>query len=93
MQHDENFSADKILEIAAKIEQENAIFSKKSTLDSLSLPSKILGREKQIEQIIRFLLGYKYGHVVPFISVYGRSGSGKTTVVQHVCKEWGLTMS
>lgn len=90
MQHDENFSADKILEIAAKIEQENAIFSKKSTLDSLSLPSKILGREKQIEQIIRFLLGYKYGHVVPFISVYGRSGSGKTTVVQHVCKELGI---
>lgn len=85
MHSTENFSADKISEIISKVEKENAIFAKKSALDSLSLPSKILGREKQIEQLARFLLGYKYGQVVPFISVYGRSGSGKTTIVQHVC--------
>jgi archaeal cell division control protein 6 len=83
----ENFSDGKISEIISKIEKENVIFAKKSALDSLSLPSKILGRGKQIEQLARFLLGYKYGHVVPFISVYGRSGSGKTTIVQHVCSE------
>ncbi|MGI0061506.1 MAG: Cdc6/Cdc18 family protein, partial [Nitrosotalea sp.] len=76
-----------ISEITLKIEQENAIFAKKAALDSLSLPLKILGRQKQIEQTVRFLLGYKYGHVVPFISVYGRSGSGKTTIIQHVCNE------
>lgn len=87
METDENLAAGKLSEIVAKIDKENAIFAKKSALDSLSLPLKILGREKQMEQIARFLLGYKYGHVVPFVSVYGRSGSGKTTIVQHVCKE------
>src|SRR4029453_13351155 len=32
------------------------------------------------------LLGYKQGLVVPFVSVYGRSGSGKSTVVKFVCE-------
>ncbi|MGB9003240.1 MAG: AAA family ATPase [Nitrosotalea sp.] len=85
--HTENFSSDRLADIVAKIEQENAIFAKKSALDSFPLPSKILGREKQIEQLVRFLLGYKYSLVVPFVSVYGRSGSGKTTIVQHVCEK------
>jgi archaeal cell division control protein 6 len=77
-----------ISEIIAKIEQENLIFANKKALDYLSSPSKILGREEQMEKLVRFLLGYRYNHVVPFISVYGRSGSGKTTVVQHVCHEF-----
>jgi adenylylsulfate kinase-like enzyme len=59
----------------------------KASLDSLLLPSKILGRESQMVELVRYLLGYRYGRVVPFVSVYGRSGSGKTTVVQHVCNE------
>lgn len=78
---------DKISKIISMIEKENEIFSNKSALDSLSLPSKILGRNKQIEAIIRLLLSYRYGHVVPFISVYGRTGSGKTVIIQHVCSE------
>ena len=77
-----------IADIVSKVERENLIFANKRALDALSLPTKILGREEQIEKIVRFLLGYRYGHVVPFISVYGRSGSGKTTVVKHVCKEF-----
>ncbi len=40
-----------------------------------------------MEKLVRFLLGYRQGHVVPFISIYGRSGSGKTTIVQQVIKE------
>ena len=77
-----------IADIVSKVERENLIFANKGALDALSLPTKILGREEQIEKIVRFLLGYRYGHVVPFISIYGRSGSGKTTVVKHVCKEF-----
>ena len=77
-----------IADIVSKVERENLVFANKRALDALSLPTKILGREEQIEKIVRFLLGYRYGHVVPFISVYGRSGSGKTTVVKHVCKEF-----
>lgn len=32
------------------------------------------------------MLGYKQGYVVPLISVYGRSGAGKSTVVRFVCE-------
>ena len=77
-----------IADIVSKVERENLIFANKKALDALSFPTKILGREEQTEKIVRFLLGYRYGHVVPFISVYGRSGSGKTTIVKHVCKEF-----
>ncbi|NHH96808.1 hypothetical protein DYY66_2184 [Candidatus Nitrosotalea sp. FS] len=77
-----------IADIVSKVERENLIFANKRALDALSFPMKIIGREEQTEKIVRFLLGYRYGHVVPFISVYGRSGSGKTTIVKHVCKEF-----
>lgn len=76
-----------ISEIISRIEKENAIFTNKAALDSLLLPSKIIGRESQKVELVRYLLGYRYGRVVPFVSVYGRSGSGKTTIVQHVCQE------
>jgi ABC-type lipoprotein export system ATPase subunit len=32
------------------------------------------------------LIGYKQGLVVPFVSINGRSGSGKSTVVKFVCE-------
>ena len=76
-----------IADMIAKIETENLIFANKKALDPLRLPTKILGREKETEKLVRFLLGYRQGFVVPFISVYGRSGSGKTTIVKHVCEE------
>jgi len=37
------------------------------------------------------LLGYKQGYVVPLISVYGRSGAGKSTVVQFVCENLDIS--
>jgi cell division control protein 6 len=52
----------------------------------LTLPSQIIGREKRAKELVRFLLGYKHGLVVPFVSVYGRSGSGKSTIVKFVCE-------
>lgn len=76
-----------ISEIISQIEKENSIFANKAALDSLLLPTKILGRESQKVELVRYLVGYRYGRVVPFVSVYGRSGSGKTTIVQHVCQE------
>lgn len=71
--------------IISKIEKEDSIFAKKALLDSLSFPGKIIGRKKQAEELIRFLLGYKQGYVVPFVSIYGRSGSGKSVVTRFVC--------
>jgi len=72
--------------IIAKVERENSIFANKACLDILATPTKILGRQKQTEDLVRYLFGRKQGYVVPFISVYGRSGSGKSTVVRFVCE-------
>lgn len=72
--------------IFAEVEKENELFANKKLLDNLKLPSQIIGREKRVEELVRFLLGYKQGLVVPFVSVYGRSGSGKSTVVKFVCE-------
>lgn len=70
----------------SKIEKEQKIFSQKAYLDPLAPPQKIIGRKKQAEQLLRLLLSYKQGFVVPFVSVYGRSGSGKSVVTRFVCK-------
>jgi cell division control protein 6 len=72
--------------IYAEVEKENLLFANKAFLDNLTLPSQIIGRESKAKELVRFLLGYKQGFVVPFVSVYGRSGSGKSTVVKFVCE-------
>ena len=72
--------------ISAEVEKENLLFANKAFLDNLTLPSQIIGREKRAKELVRFLLGYKQGLVAPFVSVYGRSGSGKSTVVKFVCE-------
>jgi len=72
--------------IISKIEKEDSIFSKKAYLDTLSFPPNIVGRQKKTEELVRLLLGYKQGYVVPLLSVYGRSGSGKSTIVKFVCE-------
>jgi len=75
-----------ITRISAEVERESALFANKALLDGLTLPSKIMGREDKAREIIRFLIGYKRGLVVPFVSVFGRSGSGKSTIVKFVCE-------
>jgi len=75
---------EKIDYLRKKIEAQKSMISKKY-LDSLFLPSEILGRENQAEQLVKHLCSIQEGFVAPFISVYGRSGSGKSTVVKKVC--------
>jgi archaeal cell division control protein 6 len=75
------------------VEKENLLFANKTFLDNLTLPSQIIGREKRAKELVRFLLGYKHGLVVPFLSVYGRSGSGKSTVVKFICENLDEDMS
>lgn len=74
-----------IKKIVSQIEKEDSIFSNKGALDSLTAPSKIVGREKEAESLVRFLTSFKQGYVVPYISIYGRSGAGKSVVVRFVC--------
>jgi archaeal cell division control protein 6 len=57
------------------------------------VPPKIVGREDKAKEIARYLLSYRKGHAVPFISVYGRSGSGKSTVVKFICENLGGDIS
>jgi cell division control protein 6 len=72
--------------IFTEVDKENQLFANKRFLDNLTLPSQIIGRERKAKELVRFLLGYKRGLVVPFVSVYGRSGSGKSTVVKFLCE-------
>jgi len=76
----------KIKELRTKIEQKNSVFSQKRFLDTMFLPSKIIGRERESEMLLQHILSLKDGFVVPFVSVYGRSGSGKSTIVKFVCE-------
>ena len=72
--------------IVGDVRKQNSIFSDKSFLDNLSTPTSIIGRESESKNLVKFLLSFEKGLVVPLISVYGRSGSGKSTIVQFVCK-------
>ena len=72
--------------IRKDIAKQNSVFSDKKHLDSLFLPSNIIGRRKQAEQLLKHIESLRQGFVVPQISVYGRSGAGKSTVVKFVCQ-------
>ncbi|KFM20007.1 ORC1-type DNA replication protein [Marine Group I thaumarchaeote SCGC AAA799-P11] len=67
------------------VQKQNSLFSDKSYLDNLSIPSDIIGRESQTRKLVEHLLGFQKGLVVPMVSVYGRSGSGKSSLVKFVC--------
>lgn len=73
--------------IVAQAEKESKIFAKKSSLGTLSgeIPDVLVGRTTETKQLVRYLLGYKQRYVVPLISVFGRSGTGKSTLVRYVC--------
>ncbi len=76
----------KLQKIVGNVRKQNSVFSNKSFLDNLSTPVSIIGRESESKKLVKFLLSYEKGLVVPLISIYGRSGSGKSTIVQFVCK-------
>lgn len=72
--------------IRNKIARQNVVFSDKRFLDSLFLPSNIIGRKNEAEQFLSHIESARHGLVVPLVSVYGRSGSGKSTLVKFVCQ-------
>ena len=79
-------SKKRIAEIRKKIEAKNSVFAKKRYLDSMYLPSKIIGRQNETEKLLSCIISLRDGFIVPFVSVNGRSGSGKSTVVKFVCE-------
>lgn len=74
-----------ILALVTEIEKENPK-TNKSDLDTYSFPDNLIGMERQAKELLKFLLTYKQGFLVPLISVYGRTGSGKSSLVNLVCK-------
>jgi len=76
--------------IVSDVRAKNSLFSDKSYLDNLTTPSSIMGRSTESKKLVDYLLSYEKGLVVPLISVYGRSGSGKSTIVRFVCENLDL---
>ncbi|MEX2191972.1 MAG: AAA family ATPase [Nitrosarchaeum sp.] len=71
--------------IINKVENEKKIFAKKTALDTSNPPSKLISRVNEVEKIVHFISDYKQQQVVPLVSIYGRSGTGKSTLVKYVC--------
>ncbi len=80
----------KLQKIVIDVRKQNSVFSNKSYLDNLTVPKSIIGRKDESKQLVNYLLSYERGLVVPLISVYGRSGSGKSTIIQFVCENLDL---
>ena len=72
-------------DIINKVEKEKKAFSNKAALDTSNQPSQIVSRVNEVEKIVSYVLDYKQGQVVNLLSIYGRSGTGKSTLVRHVC--------
>lgn len=75
-------------EIIKEVKIENQVFRDKSKLASLSneIPTNLVGRRKESTSLVRYLMSYENDMIVPLISVFGRSGSGKSGLVKFVCK-------
>ena len=71
--------------IINKVQKEKKAFVKKSAFDTSTQPSKIVSRVNEVEKIVGYILDYKQQQVVPLVSIYGRSGTGKSTLVRYVC--------
>lgn len=72
---------EKIVKIHQKIQSKNHFYSQKINIDSLNLSTDVIGRSKEAESIIKEI----QDKMCPFISVYGKSGVGKSTLVRLVC--------
>lgn len=79
-------SRNKIDDLFSAACDRNVWYKDKSTLDTNLPTSSVIGRNDEIQSLIRRFSGYKYGDLPAFITVRGRSGSGKTTVVTHICR-------
>jgi len=82
----ETLNKQDLQKIILELDKKESIFKDKSYLDTLCFPEKIIGRKKKAEEIVKFLIGYKHRFMVPFVSIYGRSGAGKSIVTRFVCE-------
>jgi cell division control protein 6 len=76
---------DDILQMKQQLDSKNQIFAEKRYLESLGPPITIVGRKKQARKLLELLYVSDKSLSSPFVSVYGKSGTGKSTVVKFVC--------
>jgi archaeal cell division control protein 6 len=83
---------DDIKKFGDQLDKENEIFADKSALDTLSTepPKSLKGRESESREFMTHLYGFTKGKVPSLISVYGRSGAGKSAIIKYVCANIGF---
>jgi cell division control protein 6 len=76
--------------LLAEVESKRTFaFEDKRYLDPLYSSSDFLvGREPKTKELLKHLVD-KTGYAEPFIQVYGKSGTGKTSVVKYICENLG----
>lgn len=70
----------------AEAKKENSLFANKAVLDAFVGAGRLAGREGKTGELVRALVGgLEQKYVPPFVFVYGRTGSGKSSIVKFVC--------
>lgn len=80
----EKLDSKKIHAIRHGLKSTKSIFKNKTMFDA---NTEVLGRSKEASLLLSLLDYSSDGYLPSFIQVFGRSGSGKSTVVNLVCKE------
>ena len=68
--------------IFENIQKENVIFKDKKPLDHRFLPDKLLHREDQVTQIARYWVDALNDVTPSNITIYGKTGTGKTAAAK-----------
>lgn len=78
----------KFAKMRAEVENKKIFsYADKRYLDPLYSSSDFLaGRDEKVKELLGHLVEYASGYVAPLISVYGKSGTGKTSIVKYVCE-------
>ena len=75
----------KIKQLVKHLNSKRSTFTDKRFLESLGQPVKTIGRQEEAEKILGTIYPSKDGYMISFVSVYGSSGTGKSTITRLVC--------
>jgi len=77
-------SKKKITALRKALDTKKSSFVEKRYLESLGPPGTIIGRAEESKQILKYLYSPN-SFLAPLVSVYGRSGTGKSCIVKLIC--------
>jgi len=78
-------SKTKIYSMRHELDLTSSVFAEKGYLESLGPPRSLIGREVEAKQLLEHVYVKKGNFTTPFVSVYGKSGTGKSSIVKTVC--------